>query len=149
MMSSSNFIERKAIKPSGRLASLYDVISDTLLGDNYINHIEDSQFYRNSTCQIFRGRQVKDVIHRLKAINFDDMLLQSILLDIVEPLGISSIINKNKPINENTLFLYYLYTYRTEKLNVTAGKANTTISHPSDIISRSNRTVVLSNICTT
>ncbi|CAF3190279.1 unnamed protein product [Rotaria sp. Silwood2] len=127
-MSSPYFIERKAVNVSGRLGSLYDVSSDALFDGICVENSENPQFYQHSMCQVFRGSHIKDVIHLLNVIKFDDTLLQSILLNMVKESGISSLIHYNQPINENTCFLYYSYTCRREKLSVTDVKANKIIS---------------------
>jgi hypothetical protein len=49
---------------------------------------------------------------------------------MVKPSGISSLINYNQSINENTRFLYYSYRYREEKICVTAGKADKIVPIP-------------------
>ncbi|CAF1133088.1 unnamed protein product [Rotaria sordida] len=132
-MSSPNFIQRKAVDVSGQLGSLYDASSDTLLKCYRVKKLENTQFYKDSICQVFQGTQVNNVIHLLKAIKFDDALLQSILLGMVRPFGISSVINYNQPINNNTHFLYHSYICRTDKLSVTAEKIYQNISLPSDL----------------
>ncbi|CAF4379223.1 unnamed protein product [Rotaria sordida] len=103
-MSSPNFIQRKAVDASGRLGSLYDASSDTLLKCCRVKKLENTQFHKDSICQVFQGTQINNVIHLLKAIKFDDALLQSILFGMVRPFGISSVINYNQPINNNTHF---------------------------------------------
>ncbi|CAF4012200.1 unnamed protein product, partial [Rotaria sordida] len=133
MMSNPNFIQRRAVDGSGQLGSLYDASSDALLKCCRVEKLENTQFHKDSICQVFQGTQVNNVIHLLKAIKFDDALLQSILLGMVRPFGISSLINYNQPINDNTHFLYYSYTCRTDKLSVTAGKIYQNISLPSDL----------------
>ncbi|CAF3983395.1 unnamed protein product [Rotaria sordida] len=132
-MSSSNLIQRRAVDGSGQLGSLYDASSDALLKCCRVEKLENAQFHKDSICQVFQGTQVNNVIHLLKAIKFDDALLQSILLGMVRPFGISSLINYNQPINDNTHFLYHSYTCRTDKLSVTAEKINQNISLPSDL----------------
>jgi len=117
-------IERTVVDTSGRVGSLYDASRDLLLKNSSVKSFDNPQFTPHSKCYTLPGGESNGVINLLKAIEFDDALLQSILLGIVEPLGISSFINYNRPINENTRFLYYSYKHREEMLNVIAGQAD-------------------------
>jgi hypothetical protein len=121
----SDTIERNAIDVSGRLGSLYDAASDCLLDHRAtIKSFEPTLHTRHSEYQVFSGDQNKDVIDFLKARNLNHALLQSVLLGLVTPTGISSLINYDKIINENTCFFYYLHKNREEILDVTAGEAD-------------------------
>jgi hypothetical protein len=132
MEMSSDTIERQAVDTSGQLGSLYDASRDFLLENSRITGTDNAQFEQYSECCILSGAETNDVINLLKAIKFDDALLQSILLGIIEPSGISSFINYNQSINENTRFLYYSYRNRQEMLDVTAGQADKIVSLPSN-----------------
>ncbi|CAF5027513.1 unnamed protein product [Rotaria sp. Silwood1] len=131
-MSSPHIIERNAICISGQLGSLYDVSSETFLNCCSFKKLDNSQCQPNFTLHISRGKEVKNTISFLKKINFNDALLQSILFGLVTPSGVSSFVNYNHSTNENTLFLYYSYGHTTQKLNVTAMKADKAISLPSN-----------------
>ncbi|CAF4015747.1 unnamed protein product [Rotaria sp. Silwood1] len=131
-MSSPHIIERNAICISGQLGSLYDASSETFLNCCSFKKLDNSQYQPNFTLHISRGKEDNNTISFLKKINFNDALLQSILFGLVTPSGVSSFVNYNHSINENTLFLYYSYGHTTQKLNVTAMKADKAISLPSN-----------------
>ncbi|CAF4673158.1 unnamed protein product [Rotaria sp. Silwood1] len=134
MASVEHSIEWKAIDVSGRLGSFYDQSSDAFVGYCSLQNLENSKDSINSACQILRCTHINNAIDVLKAIKFHDTLLQSILFGLVKPSGISSVINYNGPIDEYTLFLYYTYEHRQEKLGaITDRKAHRTISPPSDL----------------
>ncbi|CAF1305579.1 unnamed protein product [Adineta steineri] len=114
MKLSSHFIERKAVDVSGRLGTLYDVSQDKLIDQYSVKSSEIQSTTQHSICRIFSGAQFNNIIDVLKEINFDDGLLQSILLSIIQPSGISSAIDYTQSINENTRFLYYAYVSKEE-----------------------------------
>ncbi len=80
-----------------------------------------------------QGSQLNGVVNLLKRITFDDALLQSILLGLAKPSGIISLIHSEEYINENTRFLYYSFRCREDKLSLTDGKTNKTVSLPLDL----------------
>jgi hypothetical protein len=133
MESCPDAIKRKAVNVLGRLGALYDAYSDRLFKETRVKSVANAQFHQHSTCQVLSGAQWNGIINLLKAIKFDDALLQSILLGMIKPSGISSFIDYNQPVDENTRFLYYSYTSREETLCVTAGIADQIVSLPSDL----------------
>ncbi|CAF1096096.1 unnamed protein product [Rotaria magnacalcarata] len=83
-------------------------------------------------CKVFFGYDTSvDLISYLKQMGFNDDLRQSILLGIVQPSGISSLINYNLPTNNNIRFPYYLYRIKEEELIFQDEKINKMISLPS------------------
>jgi len=123
-------IERKVIDTSGRLGSLDDASCDLAFDNAYVKSLENPQFYQDVTYQVLQGSQSNGVVNLLKRITFDDSLLQSILLGIAKTSGIISLINSNEYINENTRFLDYSFRCREDKLSLTDGKTNKTVSLP-------------------
>ncbi|CAF4524377.1 unnamed protein product, partial [Rotaria sp. Silwood2] len=131
MTSESYVIERKAIDISGRLGSLYDASYDRLT-NNYSIEASNVQILNEpSICRIFSGDQSIDLITYLREMDINDDLRQSILLRMVNPSGVSSLVNHNQPIHANIRFLYYSYRSKEEELNFTAGKLDQIIRLPS------------------
>jgi len=128
MTENDNTIERKAVNTSGRLGSLYDGARDQIL--NYCDvKTDDTQKQSvHSEYKVWSGEETTNVIDILKFMKFNDELIQSILLGLVQSSGISAIIDYKQPINENTQFFYYSYMDRIEELNVTDD-----ISLPTDV----------------
>lgn len=91
-----------------------------------------------SVCKIFSGNRTEDLFSYLDQMNFKDALRQSLCLGIIQPSGVSSIINYDKPIDENTRFLYYLYTDRTEEFEVTPQNRASIMTYSQESISRTH-----------
>ncbi|CAF4020271.1 unnamed protein product [Rotaria sordida] len=131
MMLASNFIERKAIDILGRLGSLYDASYDRLVDKYSVKASNIRRLNGCSICKVFSGDQSIDLITYLKEMDVSDDLQQSILLCMVNPSGVSSLVNHNRSIHDNSRFLYYSYRSKEEELNFTAGNVDQIIRPPS------------------
>lgn len=128
MQMNKNIIERKAVDTAGRLGTAYDASCDKVVAINDMKRHQVTVSNKHSTCEIFPGHKSTDIIDYLKKMNFDDAIRQSLLLEMIQPSGVSSVISYDGPINENTRFLYYLYRHKTEKLNLTNENATKILS---------------------
>lgn len=121
---------RKVINSSGRLGSLYDAATDTLIDRHSCKRFQRKDLRTPSLCRLFSCDQAPELISVLRNIHFNDPLRLSISLQMVTPSGISCLMEYNQPITEDTRFLYYCYRSRKERLNVKARKANKTVQAP-------------------
>ncbi|CAF1430308.1 unnamed protein product [Rotaria sordida] len=124
MMLDSYSIERKAIDISGRLGSFYDASYDKLTEKYILNPSKVEKVEESCSHKILSGDQSIDLLDYLEDFGFNDDLRQSILLGMVNLSGVSSLLNYNRPIDNNTRFLYYSYKSKIEELFVTAGKTD-------------------------
>lgn len=118
-------IERKAIDMTGFLGRTYDVSCDKLgcLDDRPLESIRPCKkqtFANRPRCKIFSSNQRVDIFEYLDEMDFDEAIKQSLCLGMIQPSGVSSFISYDEPINENTRFLYYSYTYRIERFELTS-----------------------------
>lgn len=120
----TNIIERKAVNVWGRLGTSYDAYTDKIIENLYARKTNVQVPEKHSICKVFSDDRFTDVIDYLEKINFNDALRQNLFLGIIEPSGVSSLINYKRPINENTRFLYFSYTTKIEELDLSAEKIN-------------------------
>jgi ADP-ribosylglycohydrolase len=109
-------IERKAINPSARIGSLYDVYRDCLVEPSYVNLSLNKNQVRSLPDRIIkieRGEKI-ECQNLLQFIGFDDDLRLSLVSNIVNPTGIASVIEYPYLIDECTRVFYYSYTIRQE-----------------------------------
>ncbi|CAF4343230.1 unnamed protein product [Rotaria sp. Silwood2] len=119
-------IERKVVDTSGRLGSLYDASTDTLIERHSPQETKSKLLDEPFVCRLFSGNESRELIDFLRYVGFDDAMQQSICLQMVKPQGISRLIEYNQSVNENTRFLYYSYRHREEKQKCKCRQANTT-----------------------
>ncbi|CAF1270042.1 unnamed protein product [Adineta steineri] len=122
--------ERKVIDTSGRLGSLYDTSTDSLIDRHSVQPSETKVPNKRSICRVFSGDQSREPTSFLSNIGFDDEVQRSIRLEMVIPSGIGRFIEYKQPINANTRFLYYCYKTRKETLHIKARKADRIVAPP-------------------
>ncbi|CAF3801679.1 unnamed protein product [Adineta steineri] len=122
--------ERKVIDASGRLGSLYNTATDSLIDRHSAQPSETKLPNKRSICRVFSGDQSREPTSFLSNIGFDDGVQRSIRLEMVVPSGIGRFIEYRQPINSNTRFLYYCYKTRKETLNIKARKADRIVAPP-------------------
>ncbi|CAF1428491.1 unnamed protein product [Rotaria sordida] len=123
MKTDNNIIKRKAIDTWGKLGTTYDAPRDRLILANDIRGPKVSTLEKCSICKVFSGDRSTDLVNYLEKMNFNDALRQSLLLRMIKPSGVSSLMDYNQPVNENTRFLYYSYRNKTEELKLTPENA--------------------------
>jgi ribosome biogenesis GTPase A len=127
-----DLIERKAIDVSGRLGSLYDASTDNLIYHESIEASEIKIPRQHTICRILSNHQSNEITNYLKQMDFNDALRQSLLLRMVEPSGVSRLIDYDQSINEKTRLLYYSYRSRKEKLDVKTKRTHRILSRRPD-----------------
>ena len=126
----NEWLERKAIDTSGRLGSLYDALTDNIVYAQNLPAPAPRTLTptKRSICRTFHGSSSKTFLDYLEYIEFDDAMKQSILFGMVKPQGISSLVDYNQSINENTRLLYYCYRSKEEELPLTSDIAPKAVS---------------------
>ena len=114
MNSYDDVIERKAVDTSGQLGSLYDALRDRVTNKPTISGLDNLSFQPISECHVATGAAMQF----LKEIKFDDTLLQNLLLGMIEPKGVSTLVDYHGPIDEHTHFLHYLYKHKEESFDI-------------------------------
>ncbi|CAF0777983.1 unnamed protein product [Adineta ricciae] len=112
--SSGHVIERKAIGITGKLGQGYDALSDRV----------DDSLYHN------KGDRSIHLVEYLSKIKFENILIQRLFFGTIYPSGISCLISYERPVNENTWFLYYSHTFGTQKSTLTSVNSVQTGTHP-------------------
>ncbi|CAF0974404.1 unnamed protein product [Adineta steineri] len=118
-MLENQIIERKAIDSFGILGSLYDGNQDQIIKQHYINSsIQSSELSHLSSCIIEKGHINKN-FNLLQFIGIQDELRLHLLLNLAKRVGIASILNYSRRINEYTRFLYFSSIIRKEQIIIT------------------------------
>jgi hypothetical protein len=125
------WLERKSVNILGRLGSLYDVVNDNIINQYTIPASQTISSVEPHICRTFSGDLSNILINYLKWMDFNIAMEQSILFGMIKPSGVSSLINYNQSINENTRFLYYSYRSKEEELSLIPGKLDRIIPSPS------------------
>ncbi|CAF4873477.1 unnamed protein product, partial [Rotaria sp. Silwood1] len=112
----NRFISRRAIDPSGRLGSLYDVYSDRILPNSNISFLTQSaDSCRHPKCYM-KACNADECTNLLKWLNMEDELRLSVLSQMTPVNGIAALINYSRPIDKYTRFLEYKHYSWTEYL---------------------------------
>ncbi|CAF5005037.1 unnamed protein product, partial [Rotaria sp. Silwood1] len=113
---SNCFISRRAIDPSGRLGSLYDVYSDRILPNSNISFsTQSADSCRHPKCYR-KACDADECTNLLKWLNMEDELRLSVLSQMTPVNGIAALINYSRPIDKYTRFLEYKHYSWTEYL---------------------------------
>ena len=111
-------IHRPAINQSAQLGSLYNAIEDCFPHESTIQ-LKDKHKSTETPKKKFRwfiDNQYTNIFDYLRDMNFDEAILQSLLVRMIEPsLGISALVNYGQPIDNKTLFFYYPYEHQRQK----------------------------------
>jgi GTP-binding protein EngB required for normal cell division len=107
-------VQHIAIDQSGHLGSLYDECRDTITGKLDMD-LKSHIFKINEpiTCELHKGLS-SECENLLQMVDIDRSLRLSIMLKIIQPIGIASIIDYPRPINQYTRFLYFCHVTRHE-----------------------------------
>jgi anion-transporting ArsA/GET3 family ATPase len=103
-----------AIDQSGNLGSLYDAYHDAITEKLNFNCKPHSTISKEpAKCDIYNGH-TGETQNLLQMIDIDRALRLSIMLKMIQPVGIASIINYSHSINKYTRFLYFRDETRIE-----------------------------------
>jgi hypothetical protein len=115
----SNIIRRKSIHQFRALGSLYNAIDENFVDFSPI-FLDDRQ---TNTCDL-RHRYLSLFVDRskngydcLRKLNVDEFILQSILVGLTEPLGITAVVNNRQIFDSNKRKILFYYSYRNHEKN--------------------------------
>lgn len=118
------------------MGSTYNVFLDKPAPSGDVGGTFNTTNVRRSICKIFSGNRSSDLYDYLGKINYNEALRQSLFFEIIQPSGVSSLLNYSKQVNENTRFLYYSYTNKVKELTLTSANVeqNRSLSYSADAI---------------
>lgn len=113
---SSKGVECKALDAFGCLGCLYDKREDRILkGWNETTIKGSSRLLRSSLCKL-TDANMDNNFNLLEFIDIEDELRLNLLLKTRKRVGIASVMNYSRPIDEWTRMLYYSYIDRQEQV---------------------------------
>ena len=114
MISKPHCIRRRNIDNQGQSGSLYDAVYDRLIPEKRFEGKTESYTMKKSAFKLFLGDSDRNIYDYLREFYLGDPMIENLAVGMIEPFGISSMLDYEEPIDEHIALFYFVYAHKAE-----------------------------------